>query len=59
MAEVREVMLPPVALKKDLRKPQGAIHIPALRSPGFLVETGVFDDLLAALFEESRTRGRR
>jgi hypothetical protein len=30
-----------------------------LRSPGFPVETRGFDDLYAALFTESRTRGRR
>ena len=34
-------------------------QISPLRSPGFPVETRGFDDLHAALFTESRTRGRR
>ena len=38
---------------------QGPLQIPRLRSPGFPVETRGFDDLHAALFTESRTRGRR
>jgi hypothetical protein len=37
------------------KKPQ----VPPLRSPGFPVETSGSDDLHAALFTESRTRGRR
>jgi hypothetical protein len=41
--------------------PRQGIHteISPLRSPGFPVETRGFDDLHAALFTESRTRGRR
>ena len=35
------------------------LQIPRLRSPGFPVETRGFDGLHAALFTESRTRGRR
>jgi hypothetical protein len=40
--------------------PRQSIHteISPLRSPGFPVETRGFDDLHAALFTESRTRGR-
>jgi hypothetical protein len=34
-------------------------RVPPLRSPGFIVETHGFEDLHAALFPESRTRGRR
>jgi hypothetical protein len=34
-------------------------QISPLRSPGFPVKTRGFDDLHAALFTESRTRGRR
>jgi hypothetical protein len=34
-------------------------QISPLRSPGFPVETRGFDDLHAALFTESRIRGRR
>jgi hypothetical protein len=33
-------------------------QVPPLRSPGFPVETRGFADLHAALFKESRTRGR-
>ena len=40
-------------------RPQGALQIPPLRSPGFPVKTRGFDDLHAALFTESRTRGLR
>jgi len=40
---------------RDGEKPQ----VPPLRYPGFPVETRGFDDLHAALFKESRTRGRR
>ena len=32
--------------RKDLRKPQGALQIPRLRSPGFPVETRGFDGLM-------------
>src|SRR5271155_784449 len=41
--------------------PRKSIHteISPLRSPGFPVETRGFDGLHAALFTESRTRGRR
>ena len=35
------------------------LQIPPLRSPGFPVETRGVVDLHAALFTESRTRGRR
>jgi hypothetical protein len=45
--------------RKKLREPQGALQIPQLRSPEFPVETRGFDGLPAALFKESRTRGRR
>jgi hypothetical protein len=38
---------------------RGKLQIPRLRSPGFPVEIRGFDDLHAALFTESRTRGRR
>ena len=40
--------------------PGKSIHteISPLRSPGFPVETRGFEDLHAALFKESRTRGR-
>jgi hypothetical protein len=49
---------PPRSAKNTPRK---SIHteISRLRSPGFPVETHGFDDLHAALFRESRTRGRR
>jgi hypothetical protein len=42
----------------DLGEPQGALH-PSRWSPGFPVGTRGFDDLHAALFTESCTRGRR
>jgi hypothetical protein len=42
------------------RLPRGELQIPPLRSsPGFPVEARGFDDLRAALFKESRMRGRR
>jgi hypothetical protein len=46
------------------RKVQGLMemgkpHVSPLRSFGFPVETRGFDDLHAALFKESGTRGRR
>jgi hypothetical protein len=38
--------------------PRGAPQVPPLRSPGFPVQVRGFDGLHAALFTESRTRGR-
>jgi len=44
--------------RKDWREPQGALQIPPLRSPGFPVENRGVDLFRAALFKESRIRGR-
>jgi hypothetical protein len=45
--------------KKHFQEGTAEPQISPLRSPGFPVETRGFDDLHAALFTESRTRGRR
>jgi hypothetical protein len=47
------------ASQEGFERPQGALQIPPLRSPGFPVESRGAEEEHTALSAESRTRGRR
>jgi hypothetical protein len=56
--EARVHETPTKLCRKHFQERAAEPQVPPLRSPGFPVETRGVGDLYAALFTESRTRGR-